>query len=206
MTPSRPRRSAPLVAGLAVSLLGAAAWILLAPRWAPEPASLPVLGRVPPFALTTEAGETADESLFAGKASVVDFIFTSCAGICPAMSGRMAWLQEETLDRPGVRFVSVSVDPATDTPEVLAAYGRRFGAVPGRWTFLTGDRDSIYALSRQGFRLGLESEGDDAILHSQKFVLVDGAGAIRGYYDSDSTGAMDRLLDDLRRLDDGSLR
>jgi protein SCO1/2 len=180
-------------------LLAVALWLVVSSGRRDE-IPLPRLGSVPPFTLTTESGAGADERLFIGRISVVDFIFTSCSGICPMMSGRMAWLQEELADRKEVRFVSFSVDPETDTPGVLAEYGKRYGAIAGRWTFLTGDRKQIYSVSREGFRLGLEAEGDDAILHSPKFVLVDRLGTIRGYYDSDSTGAMETLLADARRL------
>jgi len=158
--------------------------------------SLPELGSVPPFTLIAETSDTVDQSLFDGKISVVDFVFTSCAGICPMMSGRMAWMQEEFDDQPSIQLVSISVDPETDTPEVLREYGKRYGARPGRWTFLTGPKPLIYDITRQGFHLGLDTEGENAIIHSQKFVLVDARGAIRGYYDSDSTDAMDNLRDD----------
>jgi len=165
-----------------------------------EPPALPELGRVPPFTLTSEAGNTVDESLFAGKISVVDFVFTSCAGICPMMSGRMAYMQDEFRGEHGIQLVSFSVDPETDTPEVLRAYGERYGAVPGRWTFLTGPKSLIYDVTRNGFHLGVDAGGENAIIHSQKFVLVDRRGSIRGYYDSDSTDAMDQLQDDAVRL------
>jgi protein SCO1/2 len=187
-------------AGATLAGLVAVALWLLASGGRREEAPLPRLGSVPPFTLTTETGGGADEHIFRGRVSVVDFIFTSCSGICPMMSGRMAWLQEELRDRDEIRFVSFSVDPETDTPAVLAAYGKRYGAIPGRWTFLTGDRRQIYSLCREGFMLGLEAEGDDAILHSPKFALVDRQGTIRGYYDSDSTGAMETLMAHARRL------
>jgi len=180
-------------------LLAVALWLVVSSGVRTE-APLPRLGTVPAFSLTTESGAGADEGLFAGRVTVVDFIFTSCSGICPMMSGRMAWLQEQLADRAEVRFLSFSVDPETDSPDVLAAYGKRYGAISGRWTFLTGDRKQIYSVSREGFKLGLEAEGDDAILHSPKFVLVDRQGTIRGYYDSDSTGAMETLLAHARRL------
>jgi len=157
---------------------------------------LPELGRVPPFMLTAESGDTIDQSLFQDKISVVDFVFTSCAGICPMMSGMMAYMQEEFREQPTIQLVSFSVDPETDTPEILREYGERYGALPGRWTFLTGSRPLIYDITRNGFHLGLDTEGENAIIHSQKFVLVDSRGSIRGYYDSDSTDAMDALRDD----------
>ncbi len=182
-----------------VVLLLLAVWVIL-DRVGRDAVPLPEIGPVPGFALRDETGSPVDESLFRGKVSVVDFIFTSCAGICPMMSGRMAWLQEELRDHPDVRFVSFSVDPETDTPEVLAEYGKRYGAIPGRWTFVTGDRKQIYELTQNGFRLGLEAEGEDAIIHSSRFVLVDRKGSIRGYYDSDSTDAMDLLLEQVVTL------
>ncbi len=177
-----------------LALVLIAAWIVLT-RSGRDAAPLPEIGVVPAFSLRDETGSSVNESLFTGKVSVVDFIFTSCAGICPLMSGRMAWLQEELHDRPEVRFVSFSVDPETDTPDVLTEYGKRYGAIPARWTFLTGERKQIYDITKNGFHLGLEAEGDNAIIHSQKFVLVDRKGSIRGYYDSDSTDAMDILKD-----------
>lgn len=178
-------------------LLGA--WVVL-DRGGRDNAPLPEIGPVPAFGLMDETGTPVDESIFRGKVSVVDFIFTTCAGICPMMSGRMAWLQEELRDHPDVRFVSFSVDPATDTPEVLTEYGKRYGAIPGRWTFVTGDRKQIYEMTQNGFHLGLEAEGEDAIIHSPRFVLVDRKGSIRGYYDSDSTDAMDLLLEQVVTL------
>jgi len=181
-----------LAGGLVVTVA-----LLLAARNRSE---LPELGRVPQFSLTTEAGTTVDENLFHDKISVVDFVFTSCAGICPMMSGRMAYLQEEVRDEPRIQLVSISVDPETDTPEVLKEYGERYGAVPGKWTFLTGPKPHIFDITRRGFHLGLDTEGENAIIHSQKFVLVDGNGSIRGYYDSDSTDQMEHLLTDAVRL------
>jgi protein SCO1/2 len=70
--------------------------------------------------------------------------------------------------------------------------------VPGKWFFLTGDKQAIFTLTRNGFHLGLDTEGLDAIIHSQKFVLVDANADIRGYYDSDD--AMRRLIADARAL------
>lgn len=135
---------------------------------------------------------------------MADFIFTRCGGICPGMTARMAQLQAQLDAR--VAFVSFSVDPEHDTPEVLAAYARDFKAGPG-WTFVTGPRAELYALATDGFRLAAlelpEAErqgGDGPFVHSAKFVLVDGQARIRGYYDSDETGALAQLVRDVGRL------
>jgi protein SCO1/2 len=136
---------------------------------------------------------------------VADFIFTQCAGACPAMSARMARLRREV--PPGVRFVSFTVDPTTDTPEVLTRYAQRFGA-DGDWLFLTGAPRALYDLSVGGFKLAAMEVppaerapgGDGPFLHSAKFVLVDAEGVVRGYYDSDDEDALRALVADVGAL------
>ena len=161
---------------------------------------LPNYGAVPEFSLTSEQKQNVTQKNFSGKVNIIDFIFTDCAGACPVMSTKMADMQKVLLREPAVQFISISVDPATDTPNVLKRYGEQYGAIPDKWIFLTGDKDSIYALSKQGFHLGLDIEGDNAIIHSQKFVLVDYRGEIRGYYDSDDDEAMKNLVRDALAL------
>ena len=119
------------------------------------------------------------------------------------MTQRMKELTATLSDLPSVRFVSFSVDPENDTVEVLAAYGREHGADPSRWSFLRGERAAIRSLSRDGFKLPVEdAEPGSAmpILHSPRFVAVDEAGGIRGYYDSSDPDAMKRLAFDARML------
>jgi len=105
----------------------------------------------------------------------------------------------EARDVNELRFVSFTVDPEWDTPEVLRSYAEGVAADPERWLFLTGDRDAIYALSQQGFHLGA---GDDVatseIMHSTRFVLVDRAGRIRGYYDGTVPEEVAQLAKDAR--------
>lgn len=177
-----------------LALLGLGLWY-----WnARHAVQLPVVSRVPEFSFTTEEGAPFTRADLQGRVSIVDFVFTTCGGTCPMMSTKMSELQTELRGDVRVQFVSVSVDPETDTPAVLAAYGKGYGAVPGKWFFLTGDKQAIFTLTRSGFHLGLDTEGLDAIIHSQKFVLVDANADIRGYYDSDD--AMRRLIADARAL------
>jgi len=107
-----------------------------------------------------------------------------------------------------VRLVSISVDPGHDTPEVLESYARKFQA-PERWLFLTGGREEVRRLCVEGFKLGLDMEpgpgiGPEPILHSTRFVLVDGEGRIRGYYEAFDEASTEKLRKDLLRLS-GSL-
>lgn len=77
----------------------------------------------------------------------VNFVFTTCRTICPPMGANFGQLQKLLGDRMGkdVHLISVSVDPTTDTPERLKAWGQKFGAGPG-WTLVTGDRAEITRL------------------------------------------------------------
>jgi len=164
----------------------------------------PRLFVVPEFTLVERSGRPATLGALHGRPWVADFIFTRCAGVCPAMTARMAALRARLADAP-VRFVSFSVDPANDTPEVLARYAAAAGA-SADWWFVTGPMRDLHALSTEGFKLaamenapGAET-ADGPFLHSSKFVLVDAEGAIRGYYDSEDEAALRALEADARRL------
>jgi protein SCO1 len=157
--------------------LAALAVLGIAGCGSPEP--LPVLSQVEPFALTREDGQPLTREALAGQVWVANFIFTNCAGPCPRMSTAMKRIQTAVEKYPEVRLVSFTVDPERDTPEVLAAYGKRYGAEPGRWYFATGDRETLHRLMRYSFLLG---DVDGSLEHSTRFVLVDRQGRVRGYY------------------------
>ncbi len=163
-------------------------------------ALLPDFGTVPEFSLTTEHRRPFTHDALTGKVTIADFIFTECAGSCPVMSMKMEGLQDTFRLNAELQFVSFSVDPETDTPEVLALYAQNHHAIRDKWFFLTGSKKLITSITKQGFHLGLDVEGSDAIIHSQKFVLIDSHAHIRGYYDSDDDGAMSRLVQDARIL------
>jgi protein SCO1 len=113
----------------------------------------------------------------------------------------MARLEGEVPDDLPVRFVSFTVDPEFDTPEILQTYAESFG-VPDRWLFLTGEPKELYRLTLQGFKLALDPApppgvSEEPILHSTRFVLVDGEGRVRGYYGAFDEEEMERLRGDL---------
>ena len=194
-----------LLAGLAFSF-----WKILWDakyKGSPKPADLPVYGQIPEFTLAERSLSKVTRSDLEGKIWIADFIFTHCAGVCPLMSSKMKGLQEKLGHYPDIRLVSFSVDPERDTPEVLARYGERYQADPVTWLFLTGDKEIIYRLSAQHFHLGVEEIPaqkrealDQSVRHSSKFALVDGSGKIRGYYDSESSMALEQLVKDAERL------
>jgi protein SCO1 len=116
---------------------------------------LPRLWEVPDFALIERSGQSVARADLLGKVWIASIIFTRCVEECPLVSSHMARLQDAFAAEPDVRLVSITVDPAYDTPEVLTRYAQSFAAQPQRWLFLTGDKATIYRLVREGFRLGL---------------------------------------------------
>lgn len=155
----------------------------------PEP--LPRIAEVPTFRLT---GVTAGRAPFPvekrdllKKPWAASFLFTRCEGPCPMLAAELARAQKR------VRVVTITVDPAHDTPAVLADYARKVGAGED-WWFLTGAPKDVKALIVEGFKLPLAGEGR-LITHSTKLALVDGSNYVRGYYDS-----ADELLKALENL------
>jgi cytochrome oxidase Cu insertion factor (SCO1/SenC/PrrC family) len=164
-----------------------------------------VLGTVPSFSLTERHGATVTADDLAGHVWVADFVFTRCPDICPVLSTRMAALQDKVTGGAdsAVRLVSISVDPVHDTPDVLATYADHYRAGPS-WLFLTGSRDAVAALLRDGFRVAFSDAGPatSPITHSDRFVLVDRQLRIRGYYHGNDPADLSRLVADTARLRD----
>jgi protein SCO1/2 len=168
---------------------------------------LPILGEVPDFSLLSSDGTAITARDLEGAPWVANFIFTTCAGVCPLMSAQMARLQEELPDDSPVRLLSITVDPVRDTPEALQAYAERFNARPERWLFVTGEPQQIYALAKDGFHLGAgelpdyDPDRDDGpFFHSSRLALVDAQRRIRGYYEGAESAQVDRLQKDLAHL------
>lgn len=157
---------------------------------------------IPDFVFTNQDRESIGRLEMEEKITVVDFFFTSCPSICPIMSTEMERVDGAFRSESSVQIFSISIDPEFDTPEVLASYAERHGATPGKWHFLTGEKDKIYDLARCGFILptldGLGVAED--FVHSDKFVLVDGLGRIRGYYSGTNRDEVDRLIVEIKIL------
>jgi protein SCO1 len=162
----------------------------------------PVLGTVPDFRLVDQTGSPFGPERLSGRVWIADFVFTRCPDICPRMTERLAGIQRALGEQADL--VSVSVDPAYDTPERLTAFARAHGADSPRWHFLTGESGHVQEAVLRGFKIAFsrDSEEISTITHGVHVVLVDGRGRIRGYYDSNDADAMERLVRDARRLAD----
>lgn len=170
---------------------------------------LPLIAPVPSFSLTERSGEIVTDGDLRGRVWVVDFVFTTCAGPCPEMSMRMRSLQGTLKETErDVTLVTISVDPATDTPKVLARYADKYHAEADRWLFLTGESESeIRTLVLDGFLQALSPATERSpIIHSTRFVMVGRNGHIRGFHDGLDVSVRDQLLHDLDKLLNEPLR
>lgn len=163
-------------------------------------------GRVPAFSLTDQHGKIVTERDLRGAPWVANFVFTRCPTSCPLLTSKFKAFQEKVGPLAGVRYISFSVDPAHDTPEVLAAYAAKFGVDERRWQFLTGPLDTIEQTVVRGFKIHIgEATANPQdptlvdIMHGEHFVLVDGEGTIRGYYRAEEAG-LEGLARELRAL------
>lgn len=207
--PNPPRRSVQwLVWGaLVLTIIGIAVAFILSERLA-SPDTLPIITRaLPPFTLTNQLGKTITAPDFSNHVSVVDIIFTRCAGPCPEMTRRMSELQRDIPAKLPVRLVTVTTDPQFDTPDVLKRYSQRFQADAARWWFLTGAKSDIARLAREGLKLVAqetkpeERQNDaDLFIHSTVFVLLDKQGRLRGAIESTESDFHARVLRAVRRL------
>ncbi|HYO80024.1 MAG TPA: SCO family protein [Bryobacteraceae bacterium] len=182
-------------------LPGVVAW-LLALVGCNSGSTLASYGVVPDFLLTDQSGQSFDsKQRLNGKVWVANLIFTTCNGPCPRMSAQFRKLQNELGSKPDFRLVSITIDPARDTPTALAAYGRNFGATGETWSLLTGSAADLQKLSLDTFHL---ARIDGNLEHGTRFVLVDKQSRIRGYYDSADPEEMRKLTADVNTLLQGA--
>jgi protein SCO1/2 len=167
---------------------------------------LPALGNVGSFSLTDQSGRPVSAETMRGQVWAAAFFFTRCPTVCPRITRRMRALQQAAAKNSvKLRLVSFSVDPDNDTPDVLTAYAKQYGADLSTWRFLTGDLEVVRKTSELGFKLALDGKATAGaehfgLFHGSHLVLVDGAGQIRGYYRTSEDSQMDQLLRDAALL------
>ena len=144
---------------------------------------LPMIGPAPPFALTSQDGQPMALAAFRGKVMAVTFIYTGCPDICPLLTEKMAQVQDELGPNFAAKtvFVSITLDPEHDTPEVLKEYAQLWGARPEGWAFLTGSPEAIRDVTRR-YGIFFDKKQDGSVDHTQLTTLVDAEGQMRVQY------------------------
>jgi protein SCO1/2 len=185
--------------------------------WSTRTAALPFYGsadftphwsavshRVGEFSLTDQRGRGFTNADVAGRVYVASFIFTRCSVVCPVLVKHLATVEAATRDT-GALIVSFSVTPDLDTPSVLETFGRDRGINADRWKLLTGDKEQIFALARERYfaddeRVQATKTDPNAFLHTEKLVLVDQQGRLRGVYDGTMPRDVELLISDMKAL------
>lgn len=116
---------------------------------------------IPEFAMIDQDGRPADESVLDGQVTVLAFMFTHCELACPPITANMRRLYSH-LEETNVRFLSISVDPVNDTPEVLRAYAENLGVDTQRWRFLTGPEGEAGRVIAESLKFDVSEDPDDA--------------------------------------------
>ncbi|HEX4887076.1 MAG TPA: SCO family protein [Luteibaculaceae bacterium] len=158
--------------------------------------------RILDFDLVDQDGKRVDRSITEGKIVVADFFFTTCQSICPKMTTQMKRVADAYADLDQLLILSHTVDPETDSIQVLHAYAQQNNIDTKRWKLLTGGSKEIYRLARQSYFAALDEpskEGPDFV-HTENFVLVDTKGRLRGFYDGTSPEEVDQLIADIKNL------
>jgi protein SCO1 len=166
---------------LALALM---AWpTLVVAHDAPHDQRLPTIGPAPEFTLISQDGTRVSLADYRGKVVALTFIFASCTDTCPLLTDKMARVQNALGDNFGARiaFISITVDPKRDTPEVLREYATNFGANLAGWAFLTGDPASIRDIERR-YGVFVETTASGDINHTFLTSLIDPRGMLRVQY------------------------
>jgi protein SCO1/2 len=163
--------------------------------------------KVASITLQDQLGDTVSLDQLKGKVLVIDFFFTHCASICPILTRNMRHLQDALKLRDGsrrvdttfVQFISLTVDPAHDSPSVLKRYADRYGVNSDVWWMLTGPKKTIYDFALNELKLGLQDSVsvDSNFMHTDYMALLDKDRVVRGFYHGTDTAAMARLGDDI---------
>src|SRR5690606_17724112 len=173
------------------------------------PKTLPQIGegdhKVRSFSFVNQEGATITDQDVKDKIRVVEYFFTTCKGICPKMNENMTKVYEAFRGNEKVLILSHTVDPLKDTVAAMKEYSKQFNADADQWLFLTGDKKELYDMVRYSY---LVTAADDTaivdiqsdFIHTEKFVLVDATGHIRGQYDGTNEGAVQQLIGDIKIL------
>ncbi|WP_409973602.1 SCO family protein [Bacillus sp. Bva_UNVM-123] len=139
-----------------------------------------------------------------GKVWVADFIFTNCEDVCMPMTANMVKLQEMVKKEKikNIEFVSFSVDPTVDTPEVLTDYGNQYHADMSNWRFLTGyKQEEIENFAMKNFKtLVKKPKTGDQVIHQTYFYLVNQEGKIMKFYPGLADIPFDEIMKDIKTL------
>lgn len=170
------------------------------------------IGPAPDFSLTNQDNKVITNESYKGKVYVLEFFFSTCPTICPKMNANLKVVQQQFKGLKDFGVASITINPETDTPEVLKKHAADLEITAENWHFLTGDKDYIYKIANKGFNLyaAENSKVNGGFEHSGLFALIDKEGNIRCrkddfgnpilYYDGLEKEGIKALTEDIKLL------
>jgi protein SCO1/2 len=155
------------------------------------------------FKCVSQTGDTITQAVFDDKIWVADVFFTTCTSICPKLSKGLSTVQDYFKNDDEVKFLSISVDPETDSVPVLRAYADEYGAIDNKWYMVTGNKNELFKFAHEEFFFSATEDEDKEIkfVHDNTLRLVDKEGRFRGmFYDGTNQFEVDSLISHIKLL------
>ncbi len=168
------------------------------PIWNSENAD--TLHTVANFSFVNQLGDSVTNKTVENKIYLVNFFFSTCAGICPKMMRNMEKIQSSFASEADVILISHTVMPWSDSVPVLKDYSQLFHADSSKWHFVTGDRGHLYDIARRSYFVEEEpgfTKDSSEFLHTEHFILVDRDRHLRGIYNGTLELEMERIVEDI---------
>jgi protein SCO1/2 len=156
-----------------------------------------------PSSYKNQLGESVGKNSWQGKICVVNYIFTTCPGICKDMTRELRRVYQHFESNPQVVIVSHTSKPEEDSVKVLYEYALRQGVKKhAQWQFLTGDIDSLYQDAPNDYLIvnAEENRDESTFVHTERVALIDAQFHIRGFYDATNSTEVDKLIVDIEKL------
>ena len=168
--------------------------------------NLPVISKIQPFALTNQNNALITHNNLIGTPWLADIIFTRCPTVCPRLTQTLSQLRPKLPAK--LNFVSLTTDPAFDTPEKLKAFAEANGSNETNWHFLTGPKATLMKLAVEDLKLisvpkekAKQENPSDLFVHSSLYILVDSKGQVRASFEHDATNLVQMIQTALKKLE-----
>ncbi|MDX1957805.1 MAG: SCO family protein [Leptospiraceae bacterium] len=164
----------------------------------------PEITSVTNFEFDNQYNKKFTEENLSGKTSIVCFFYTKCGGICPYVMRNMMRIKDKFKGNKKIQYVSISVTPETDTPKVLKEYSYKTKFGGEDWSLLTGKKEKVYSLARDVFLADTntyEKRSNDEFIHSEQIYIIDSKRRIRGIYNGNINGDIERVIKDIQVLE-----
>ena len=159
-----------------------------------------IFHQIPDFSLLSQQGKAFTGADLEGSIYIANFFSTNCPSNCQKIASQLVRVQEAFETKPEVKIVSITADPENDAAETLQQFAAKYGAREDKWHFLKGNRQDVVRLAKEGYFLPVPDEGQQSFTYSDKLVLVDKEGKIRGIYEGTDLAEIDRLITEINVL------